>query len=166
MRIDLDYLNAINSRGRRYWYYRRNGKNIRIAGEYGSPQFLESYNRIHEQHELGSAAAPSAKPGSLAALIAEYKTKKAWRDLDPNTKRSYQSQLNMLTQDYGHLPVRTMPRPFIFKLRDKFDDRPRTANLIVQVLSIILQHGWDRGWCDGNVAARIKPLETGDGYRP
>jgi integrase len=72
----------------------------------------------------------------------------------------------MLVEDYGHLPVRTMPRPFIIRLRDKFDHKPRTANLIVQVLSILLQLGWDLGYCDSNVAARIKPLETGEGHRP
>jgi integrase len=166
VQIELDYLNAIDAKGRRYWYYRRNGKNIRVAGDYGSPGFLESYSRIHEQHELGRQAAPTAKPGSLTALIAEYKTKKAWRDLEPDTKRSYQSQLIMLTQEYGHLAVRTMPRPFIIRLRDKFDDKPRTANLLVQVMSILLQLGWDLGYCDSNVAARIKPLETGDGHRP
>ena len=72
----------------------------------------------------------------------------------------------MLKEDYGHLSVRTMPRPFIIRLRDKFDEKPRTANLIVQVLSVLLQLGWDLGYCDSNVAARIKPLETGDGHRP
>jgi integrase len=166
MRIDLEYLNAIDAKGRRYWYYRRNGKNVRIAGEYGSPEFLECYRRIHEQHELGSNPASKARQGSLRALIESYKESEEYEDNEDKTRKDYLRQLDMLATNYGELPAATMPAAFIRKLRSKFRKKPRTANFIVQIISILMNHAIGLEWRQTNPASGIKPLKTGGGHRP
>ena len=68
--------------------------------------------------------------------------------------------------DYGHLAVETMPRAFIFRLHDKFADKPRTANYRVQVGRLLMTYAVDRGWRDDNPALRPKQLRTGPDHQP
>jgi hypothetical protein len=56
--------------------------------------------------------------------------------------------------------VRSMPRAFVFGLRDKFQATPRKANYIVQVLRLVLQFGVDRGWRSDNPASKPKLLKS------
>jgi len=80
--------------------------------------------------------------------------------------RDYLRYLTLLESDYGHLSAAKLKRPNIILLRDRFDDTPRKANFIVQILSILMEHAIDRGFRETNPATGIDPLETGDGHRP
>lgn len=69
-------------------------------------------------------------------------------------------------QDFGHLPVKTMPRAFVFELRDKYADTPRKANYIVQILRRLMSWAVDRGWRSDNPVLRPRQLRAGAGHRP
>jgi integrase len=166
VQIELKYIWRPKAKGREYTYYRRDGQRFRIHGVPGSAEFLAYYQQIHARFELPPEAAPVAKPGSLKALIADYKTTQKFTKRKPKTKKSYLHYLTLLEDSYGRLPVATLTRPAIILLRDKFDEHPRTANFIVQILSILMEHAIDRGLRETNPAAGIDDLETGPGHRP
>ena len=74
--------------------------------------------------------------------------------------------MERLAARYGDLAVATMPRAFVFKLRDKHAKTPRTANYYLQVLRLLLSFAVDHGWRDDNPARRPKQLRMGPGHRP
>lgn len=171
MEIKLDYLWATTVKGRRYVYYRRNGQNVPIDdGEGkrlapGDAGFIAAYDRIHASFEAPETK-EKIKAGSLRHVITRYRGSQEFRQLAPKTRKDYGRYLDLLSTDYGHLPVATMPRAFVFELRDKFEDTPRTANYIVAVLRLVMTYAVDRGYRDENPVSRPKRLRTGDGHRP
>jgi integrase len=166
--INLDYLNKIKARGRVYWYYRRTGQNIAIGLAPDEPGFGARYDEIHARFEAAPAGRLPAPEGTLAALIDGYKAKSPeYRKLKPTSKRAYDAYLTLLRDDHGKHQVRTMPRAFVFGLRDKYQETPRKANYIIQVLRAVLTFGVDRGWRADNPASKPKLLKpVGDGHRP
>jgi integrase len=166
--IDLQYLNKIKAKGRAYWYYRRNVRNIALGLAPDAEGFTARYAAIHAQFEgTPSGEAPPAE-GYLAALIDTYKlTSPEYRNLKPTSERAYDAYLDLLSGNYGKHRVRTMPRAFVFELRDKYQDTLRKANYIDQVLRAVLTFGVDRGWRADNPASKPKLLKSGsDGHRP
>jgi integrase len=59
-----------------------------------------------------------------------------------------------------------MPREWIIRRRDELAATPRKANYFVTVMSLLLVWGRDRKYCRTIEAAGIKPLRTGESYRP
>ena len=165
VRLKLDYIWQPKAKGRTYTYYRRAGQKIRIAGEPGSAEFLHDYQRIHATFEKPIHHS-TAKPHSLKALIEDYKKTQKYLIKKPKTKKGYLLYLDVLETTYGHLPVATIPQPFVIALRDKYQDRPRTANFYVQVLSILMTRAKNLGWIKHNPAQGVELLETGEGHRP
>lgn len=179
-RIELPYVNSTTSKGKIYYYYRREGLRLRIKGNPGDPEFLANYTRLHnaaEKAEVKAKARPGILPGSLAALIVAYKNSPEWTETAQSTKIDYLKALDPLATTYGHLSVAEMPRKFIFWLRDNYATKPsekegdppiktpRRANRIITVLSILLSWAVNREWRPDNPALRIPKLKTGVGYR-
>jgi integrase len=164
--LELDYLNRIRAKGREYWYYRRDGRNIPIGSAPGQAGFRERYDALHAQFERGPGE--GKLPGSLGALIILYKTTSPeYKKAAASTKRAYDAYLQYLDEKHGKLMVTSMPRSFVFGLRNKFQATPRKANYIVQVLRLVLSFGVDSGWRADNPASRPKLLKPdGDGHRP
>ena len=183
--VDLPYLIRIRSRGRDYWYFRRHGLRTKLPGAPGEPAFMEAYQRSRTASD--APARPTATAGSLAALIAAYRGSPDWDALKPATRIDYNKALDPLMTRFGHLPVATMPRAFVIKLRDEYARKavldkqgkptldpdgkatavatPRRANRMVAVLRLLLSWAVDHGWRRDNPALRPKLLRTGDGYR-
>lgn len=165
MLLKLKFIWRVTSKGRTYTYYRRGGKTIPINGEVGTATFLEHYRQIHATFEKVGEQ-PGAKAGSLKALIEDYKKTQQYLRRKPKTKKGYLRYLNHLEEKYGHLPVATLPMPFVVALRDKHQSTPRTANGFIQVMSILMNRAKEIGWINHNPAEGVKLLETGDGHRP
>ncbi len=171
--VDLPYLWTPTIKGNPYAYYRRFGRRERLPA-IAAPDFLMAYQRAHAAAEAEAAAVQPVAghkpaPGSLAALIAAYRASDAWRQLAPASRTDYDKALTPLDERYGHLPVATMPRAFVFKLRDEYATKdgkptPRRANRLVNVLRLLLTWGVDRGWRKDNPALRPGRLKTGPGY--
>jgi integrase len=163
-KINLPYVHIYASKGRQYVYYRRDGQRVRIKADMSSPEFLVEYNKVNQSFEIVKEEAPTK--GSLGALIEEYLASPDFSELAPRTKKDYRRFTDILKTDYGNLPIATMPRAFVFKLRDKYAETPRKANYIVSVLRLLMSYAVDRGWRDDNPALRPKRLKEGSGYKP
>lgn len=172
--VNLPYTVSFIAKGRRYFYYRRAGRRVPLPNP-SDPAFVAAYTAAHEAAEALQAAqppaAPATTPGSLAALIAAYRASEDWSGLAPASRTDYNKALDPLWDRYGKLPVATMPRAFVFKLRDDYarsadgTPTPRRANRMVNVLRLLMSWAVDRGWRKDNPALRPGRLRTGPGYR-
>ncbi|CCG09027.1 tyrosine-type recombinase/integrase [Pararhodospirillum photometricum] len=171
--VDLPYLIVYRSGNKRYAYYRRSGKRVRVTAPDGAALlpgdggFIDAYQRIHASFEV--APHPAFGRGSLAHLIEDYKKSPEFKEKSEKTRKDYSTYLELLKVSYGNLPVKTMPRDFIFALRDKYASTPRKANYIIQMLRILFNYALDRPTTYGvtvNVAARPKGLKEGPGHKP
>lgn len=163
MKINLQYVFAPKSKGKIYTYYRRNKQRIRIEGNIGSSEWLNNYKNIHKTFERPSKAPPER--GTFAELIICYKTSPEFTELKPKTKQDYLRYLDILHSEFGKLPVATMPRKFVFALRDRYADKPRTANYMLSVLRRLLSFAVDRGYRTDNPALNFRQLKTGPGHK-
>jgi integrase len=175
-RVDLLYIWAPQGRHKVYWFYRRARQRIPITSSegkrlaYGEPGFLEAYERIHKS--FGVVARDEPVVGTLTHLIESYRAAPEFLKLAAKTRKDYGRFLDALKERHGHRSVAAMPREAVFKLRDDYQETPRTANYIVSVLRLILSFAEDRRqtfrlpphWV--NPARRPKKLKTGKGHRP
>jgi hypothetical protein len=175
--ISLPYVRCQHSKGRTYLYYRRGGRDIRLPDP-NDPGFMPVYQTIHAAAEAAGQATVANRPapvlpGSMAALVIAYRSSETWQDLAPATRQDYDKALNPLRDRFGHLPVATLPRSFVFALRDQYAVKsengttirtPRRANRMVNTLRLLLAWAVDRGWRSDNPAARPGRLRTGEGY--
>lgn len=163
-KIDLKYIQAVRAKGRVYHYFRRDGMpRERLTGEPESAEFIARYAELVRQSE-DLPTRPDLD--TLAETIVAYKSSPDFIQLKPKTRKDYTRYLDLLSREYGDLNITTMPRAFIFGLRDEYGETPRTANYLVQVLRIVLGYAVDRGVMATNPAARPKMLRTGDGHEP
>ena len=177
--IKLKFTIRIQARGHTYWYFRRGDTRIRLPGEPGSADFLAAYKAAAETVVLPVPAISKAEPGTIRALVIAYRASPDFLSLQPSTRSDYEKALGPLAARFGHLPVRTMPRSFVLRLRDEYATKeiknatgatitvatPRRANRMVAVLRLMLSWGVDRGWLAVNPALRPRMLRTGDGHR-
>ncbi|MFT9385566.1 tyrosine-type recombinase/integrase [Acetobacter sp.] len=175
--VVLPYVNTYQSRRRKYAYYRRDGIRLRISGEMGSPEFLKSYQEIHERFERHEQPRQGIVSGSLAELIARYRSTPEWLQLKPSTRRDYEKFLRPLEDDFGAGLVAELDRAGVRLVRDRYAFRPgrkegddpipspRRANKTVSMLSILMSYAIEIGMRTDNPALRPKRLKTGPGYR-
>lgn len=158
------------SRGTEYFYYRHRGKLVSIKDADGKrlrptdPGFMAAYEAIRETFNRPDTPPPG--PGTLDALIAEYLASSRFKGKATRTKKDYLRFTDLLRRDYGTLPVRTMPRPFIFALQESYADTPRKANYIISMLRILMQFAVDMGYRPDNPVSKPGRIKEGDGHRP
>lgn len=167
-KLDLPYLDLVTAKGRSYGYYRRGGRRQRIPGEPGSPAFLQAYTRIHESWTLSAEMTDAPPvPHSVAALVAAYRASPEYRQLAPKTRRDYARYLDRFVADRGSLPAAAMERRHVLTYRNRFADKPATANALVRVIRLVFAWGLDNtAYVKANPAQRPRRLKTGEGHRP
>jgi integrase len=145
---------------RYHYYWRATGEKLR--GEFGSDEFIRRWRELSA--EPAEQPVPDAR--SVRVLITAYKSSPEFAQLAPKTRKDYGRYLDKLGALWGEQSALDIKREHVFALRDRFADKPRTANYMVQVLRLVLTYAVDRGWRSDNPASRPKLLRTGDGHRP
>jgi integrase len=164
--------------GKIYYYYRRVKFRKRLPGQPGEPDFNRAYEAAHAAYEAASNAERDLGPveKSIAHLIREYRKSPDWRAKKPATKTDYEKALRPLEEHFGGVHVPTVPRGFVFGLRNQYASKPgkpgdplvetpRRANRMVAVLSILLSYAVNLGWRSDNPALRPDKLASGPGWR-
>ena len=139
MRVHLKGIVKIKAKGRTYFYAWRGGP--RLKGEPGTPEFVASYNAAIEEHR-----APDMS--RFRALVTLYKASKDYKGLAASTKAQWGPWLDRVADHFGDLRIAQFDRPekirpVIRQWRNKWADKPRTADYAMQVLSRVLAHGVD-----------------------
>ena len=153
VKVDLKGIVRIQTKGRIYFYAWRGGP--RLRGQPGSPEFLNSY-----QEALASRI--PADDGRVARLVSLYKQSDAYSSLASSTRKEWTPWLDRIAIHFGDLRVGVFDNPqsrrIILQWRSRFSDRPRTADMGMQVLSRLLAHAVEIGKIGTNPCAGIKRL--------
>jgi len=152
--VTLPYLQAVRARGRTYWYYRRDGRRIRLTGEPGSAEFLAAY--------AAAQASPTpttsrAAPGSMAALVASWHDTAAYRGRRASTQRWDRRITDWLSDICGDRPVARMDARAVRTIVGM-----RTAamgNKTLSILRALLQHAIALGWRDDDPTSHVARAE-------
>jgi integrase len=159
VRINLKGIAKVTSKGRTYWYAWRGGP--RLRGEPGTAEFVASYREAHE-----SLRAPDTS--RFYSLVVLYKASHEYERLADSTKRKWNPWLDQIGDYFGDLQVAQFERPekirpVIRQWRNRWADRPRTADYGMQVLGRILSYAVDPlGRLAGNPCEGIRQLYSGD----
>jgi integrase len=129
----LPYLQKETSRhGKTVWYVRApsldgaRGKRIRVKGEFGSPEFMASYQAAMR----GEGPPRRGKPagGTLAWLIERYRESAAWAVLKPATQKQRENIFKHVCQGAGSNPAASIEKRHIAAGRDRRAKTPGAAN--------------------------------------
>lgn len=156
----MKHVHEFKSKGQTYRYFRHGKTKIRLVGEPDSPEFWTQYNGLLALLEIGRS--PIA-PGTIAALITDYKRSPEFTKLAPTTQHGYAVDLDRLSI-IGSGRVTDIRRAHILKLRDELADRPRAADHFVQVARRLLSWAVDRGYIEHNPMLRVGILNTPTSY--
>lgn len=154
-------VHAVKAGKKTYYYWHPNrgtsfaGSPVPLGSDHTDPLFWERLAKA--QGDDGTL-----KPGSFAALIAEYKSSKKYLNRRDETRRNYDNYLDRIKETWGDLPVEGLTVAGIYKLRNKFEDTPVAANHLVSILSTILKWGLGHGYGTINPAREIMKLEIDD----
>src|SRR6516225_1836695 len=146
MRIDakgLHWTTATLADGTKkiYWYAWKNGP--RLVGDYGSPEFIASYN--------AAIATKVATPeGRLLALIQAYQKTEGFRGRRERTRADYIKHIVKIEQKFGDMPIKALADPrtrgILLDWRDELAvSSKRQADYTFSVLAKILSTAKDRG---------------------
>lgn len=109
------------------------------------------------------------RSGTLGALLRDYLSSPDFQRLAPQTRANYHGKIDYL-RPLAPVPLASIDRPFVVKVRDKAIERgPEFANYVKAVLSVVLRWGAERGYTRENPATGIKRIRrqrTGMANRP
>lgn len=149
---------------RRHYYHRKTKRKLPDIADPGFPAAYAEAEAFAASMRPGQA---DVAPGTWRDLIARYKGSAEHRATAATTRRYYSKFMDMIGARWGPLPVRDLERMHVVAYRDKIAaDAPGMANGLVDVLSLLINWGIDRGFRKDNPASRIKRIRTGPGHRP
>src|SRR5215475_13290062 len=150
--------------GRAYYYLRRRGyPRVRLPGLPWSPSFMAEY----EAALAGPRTAIGAgriKPGSVAAVVAEYlDSQQFFGSKSAGTRRMRRGILERFRAAYGERPFALLPPEWIEALLDS--KPPHAARSWLVTLRSLCQFGVKRRYLRTDPTANIKLRAiTGDGF--
>lgn len=158
MRVEMKGIFKVTAKGRAYYYAWRGGP--RLRGEPGSHEFRQSYDEA-----VATRKVPD--DGRFRALVTLYRAGAAYSALAGSTKAQWSPWLDRVRDYFGDLRIEQFDRadkirPFIRQWRNRYADKPRTADYGMQVLSRVLAHGVEIGRLGLNPCEGIKPLYSAD----
>jgi integrase len=159
VKVELRGLFKVTAKGRTYWYAWRGGP--RLRGEPGSPEFIASYNEAIEERRTPDQS-------RFRALVTLYRASADYSSLAPSTRKNWSIWLDRIGEYFGGLRIAQFDRPekirpVIRRWRNKWADKPRTADYALQVLSRVLAHAVDPlGKIAANPCEGIKRLYSSD----
>jgi integrase len=155
---DVKGLQRVVSKGRVYWYAWRGGP--RLRGDYGTADFWASYDvAVRERH--------IPEPGRFRALVTAYKASADYQKLAPSTKTVWGPWLDRIADHFSTLSIAAFDHPKVRQVirqwRNQYADKPRTADMGIQVLSRVCAYAVDPlGKLAGNPCEGIKALWSSD----
>lgn len=156
VRVDLKGVAKVTTKGRTYFYAWRGGP--RLRGQPGSSEFMASYNEAIESRR-------TSDPGRFKSLVALYRASSDYtKNLADSTRKNWSPWLDRIADYFGELRIAQFDRPerirpLIRRWRNKWADKPRTADYGMQVLSRVLSYAVDPlGRIAGNPCEGIKQL--------
>lgn len=122
------------------------------------PRFAEELARLQGK----GAERRTAAPGSIGALIAEYRPILAKRPMAEATRRDWRYYLGLIEEEHGHRLVTDLRKAHVYKIRDKMADTPGKANVYLSKFKALIEFACERDWIATNPAQGVPSLELGE----
>ncbi len=158
----MRYVQTIRQGDKSWYYFRAQGVRQKLPDDPSSPEFQERYRQLLETVTVMRSPAAS---GSIDALMADYKRSPEYEKLAPKTRISYARELDRLST-IGKYRAADLKRIHVLKMRDSLADRPRTADLFVQVTRRLLSWAVDRGYLEINPLLRVGLINEPESHQP
>ena len=156
----------------RHGKWRRQGNYSKIKArpplplDLTTPDGAEAYATWLKRIEDVKKGETPLTAGTLSELISFYKQAREYKKLKQVTRRVYDRYLLSLDNDFGTLKVSSFTAKAALAIRNMHQDKPRTANGFLQVLSILMGQAILRNQRTDNPVTAVPKLEEGDGSRP
>lgn len=159
--------------GNSAWYVRVTDeagkrKNIRVRGEYGTPEFMAAYQAILKGVP---AALPrpydKASHGTVKWLIDRYRDSRSWQSYAPATRRQREFIFLQIIAKSGNEPLRNVTRGVIAKGRDDRAKTPNQARHFMEAVRGLFSWALDAQLVAFDPTAGLKdpPKKKGGGFR-
>jgi integrase len=147
-------------KGHTYQYFRKNGRYVRLPDDPNSEEYDRAYWKLMRGIENTS------KKSSFENLIKLYKQTPRYIDLSAKSKKEYNRYFDYLIERAGSKDAKSFQRKHALEIQSAFADKPRSANYLLQTLSILFEHSIDLGWRKDNPAKGVRKLKGGSGHIP
>jgi len=154
----------VDDEGRPHCYLRRPGfPRVPLKGLPWSPSFMAEYEKAMSGARI-AVGAGRVKPGSVAAVIAEYKdSREFFGSKSAGTQRMRRGILDRFGAAYGERPFALLPTEWIEALLDS--KPPHAARSWLATLRSLCQFGVKRRYLRSDPTANIKQRAIkGDGF--
>lgn len=158
----------VDRHGKPRWYFRRPGfKRVALPGLPWSPEFMAEYETAMAGEVIsGAIGSKRTKPGSIAALVANYYQSTEYRNLKPITQRTYRSVMEPFREQHGDKAVSAMQREHVKAIVAKLADRPSASNNWLKAIKILMRYAVEIGMRRDDPTAGLRKMRTGSsGYR-
>lgn len=152
VKVALKGVFKVTSKGKAYYYAWRGGP--RLIGNPGSPEFIASFTAaLDSRKKVGD--------GQMRALVARYRESRAFQKLAVSTQREWTRRLDRIVDAFGDTQVALFDRPdkirpVIRSWLRQWEDRPREALYVKQVLSRLLSYAMENDQLSSNACEGMK----------
>jgi integrase len=160
-------VHAVKAKGHTYYYFQRNrgtaqpGERIPLGKDLTDPEFWKRHN------EAAGIIPESEKTGTIARMIAAWKTSPEWRTYSEATQRDYTFYADKIETAWGREQAKAIKPKHALALRDKLSDSPGSANHLIVVGKTLWKWGIPREFASENPFREIAGLSIeDDGHRP
>lgn len=150
--------------GRLYFRRKIKGKDTYIRlPDYDDPTFDTEYQLLANPDSAVERAVPAPIPGSLAALIVDYKASSDFTSIEAATTRdNYSRYLELIREKHGHRSVKGVRPAHVYVMRDDYKDTPGKANNWLTVFRVLMSFAAKMDWRGDNPASDIPMLAIGE----
>jgi len=163
VRVRLSGINTVRRRRRDgsevvYYYHRASG--MPLAGEPGTPKFVDSYGAAER-------AMRERLKGTLSDLIRRFEDSPEFHAMAETTKREYGRKLKVVDRRWGSCPIGGLTdkefRKDVLAWRDDIAKRARReADNLVSALARVLSYAVERVELEHNVLDKVKRVYRSD----
>lgn len=153
------YVHEITDRhGHRRAYFRKRGyPNLALPLPIGSRAFVEAYQNALEAGPQRIAG--KTKPGTIDALVGLYYASQLWKELSPQSQRTYRHILDHFVAEHGHRRVDQLEAKHVAKLIADKAETPAAANKLRKLLSLLMRVAILEGWRKDNPVTAVKGVK-------
>lgn len=140
--------------GRKMWYFRKDGKRIRLPDKYGSKEFMEAYSDALAGRVVSKTSID--KQGTLGWIIDQYKRSHHFQSLGVSTKEQRNSSFRRIIRESGDVPYSKITRQHIQDAVDRRADKPSVAISFLNAITPVFQWAETRGLVNKNPVIGVK----------
>jgi integrase len=153
------YVHEITDRhGHRRAYFRKPSyASVSLPLPIGSRAFVEAYQNALEAGPLPIVS--NARPGTTAALVGLYYSSQLWKELSPQSQRTYRHILDRFVAEHGHRRVAQLEAKHVEAIIAAKASTPAAANKLRKLLSLLMRVAIVQGWRRSNPVAAVRGVK-------